>query len=154
MEKERGRSELIEIQNEVSSLMKNAREVNWELIDKEIVPKLGDFAKSDLVALELLKFSGDDDANVRDAVATGLAVLEIKDKEVINKMVKEMLIMSTDKEKFPAARAIMFLNKFRKDGVYQDMVDRAVDSFAKRADKNDWGAEILENIPEMRFVLD
>jgi hypothetical protein len=122
-------------------------------VDDEIIPDLEIKVDGNLLATELLKYSNDDDSNVRDAVATGLVIASITDDEIIETSVDAMIEMSKDNEKFPAGRSVVFLAKYKDLEKYSGRIDEAIEDFRGLVENNGWREELLENIPDLEPVL-
>jgi hypothetical protein len=141
------------VKEKVDRLMSAARDENWDLVDKEIIPDLEINVDGNLLAVELLRYSYDGDANVRDAVATGLVVASITDDEILGRSIEAMITMSKDSEKFPAGRSVVFLGKYKDLEKYSNQIDEAIEGFKGSVENNGWREELLENIPDLEPIL-
>ena len=139
--------------NLIADLFNAASEQEWETIDDEIIPQL---AKCDgnMVADQLLEYV-DETPDIRDAVATGLAVLRIKNREIKKRAIEAMIKMAEeDEEMFPAGRATVFLLGNRRDPELGNQIMAAIETFRTRAkDKKDWIEGLSENIRQLRRLL-
>ena len=139
--------------NLIANLLNAASEQEWEKIDDEIIPQL---AKSDgnIVAEQLLEYV-DETPDIRDAVATGLAVLRIKNREIKKRAIEAMIKMAEeDEEMFPSGRAAVFLLGNRRDPELGNQVMAAIETFRTRVkDKKDWIEGLSENIRQLKRLL-
>lgn len=144
----------------IDQLFEAAKSEDWDLVDTKIVPDLKKIPNANDLVDSLLNRVNDEDANIRDAVATGLVALNITDNTLLSKSIDQMIIMATtDESKFPAGRAVVFLkNTIRKisledrffgtNNEFKDKLDSAIGKFNYRVDQLGWRDELLENIPQ------
>ena len=102
-------------QNLIQRLFDAACNEDWDLIDDDLIAELVGVTDGNRMAEELLVFVEDDNPNIRDVVATSLAVLGLTEEKVKDKVVSAMVKMATgDEEIFPSGRAAVFLLKNKK----------------------------------------
>jgi hypothetical protein len=139
---------------QVNLLLSAAKLERWNQIDEIIVPTISENPDGDSIARELLRYTDDNNSNIRDAVATGLTAIKIENKSVFKKAVAEMILMATtDEEKFPAGRAALFLSKHKGDKELKLEIEEALQDFRKLVTSEGWKGELLKNIPQLNLIL-
>lgn len=142
--------EIIQYQPLLLSLLDAAKREDWDLVDKELIPKLCT-VDGDKMAKALLAYAEDESPNVRDLVATSLAQLNISDQEVVTQAIKAMVKMAgQDEEVFPAGRAAVFLiNQTGRSDEIGTLIKQTLATFAKRVEEKGWKATLEQNIPSL-----
>jgi hypothetical protein len=134
-------------------LIATAQSGDWEKVDDELVPKLKE-VEGNSMALKLLEKANDPNSDIRDVVASSLNALNIKDQEIFSKVVREMIRMaSTDQERFPAGRAVMFLLSHKDKGILTDEIRDGIEKFKKRPEISEWKDDLVENISDLTELL-
>jgi len=137
----------------ITVLIEAAKENDWEKVDNELMPQLEGFDGNQM-ARGLLRHVKDENPDVRDVVATALSPLEISDEETKKETIEAMINMaSTDKERFPAGRAAVFLLRHKQDEGYAEEIEAALASFKTTAERKRWVQDFRENIPELEEIL-
>jgi len=138
----------------INQLFEAAKSEDWELVDTKIVPDLKKIPNANGLVDTLLDKVNDKDANIRDAVATGLIALNITDDNLLSKVIDQMIFMATnDESMFPAGRAAVFLDSLRTREDFKVKIDETLTKFAGRVDELGWRDELVENIPDLESVL-
>ena len=138
----------------VNQLFEAAKSEDWDLVDSKIVPDLKNIPIGNDLVGSLLNRVNDEDANIRDAVATGLTALNITDGNLLGKAIDQMIFMAAnDESMFPAGRAIVFLSGFKDREEFKPKIDETLVKFTDRVDKLGWRDELIENIPQLESVL-
>ena len=146
-------SETIPIEQLVLSLIDAAKKEDWEKVDKQLIPQLAQ-VDGNQMAQNLFGHVNDEDPNVRDVIATGLAAFEISDNGIRKEAIDKMVVMATeDEERFPAGRAATFLLKYRQDRNFKSQVENALDVFKIRARQSGWTQDFRESIPQLDQIL-
>lgn len=137
----------------LQALFNAAKEEDWDRVDKELIPQLSKM-DGDVIAIELLRHTDDQNPNVRDVVASALTGLEISNRTVKNKTIESMMAMtSKDPLIFPSGRAAVFLLHHKKDEVMRSRIEQTLGIFRQRADVEGWTQELCKEIPELRPLL-
>jgi len=129
---------------------------NWELIDGQYRAELAG-CDGNQMAKVFLGYAGDENPNIRDAVATSLLALKITDEKVkeeaLDVMMKMMKMAKGEKEAYSAGRAAVFLLENRDNEKLGRKIERALLAFKKKVSKNDWREGLLDWIPELQGFL-
>jgi hypothetical protein len=141
----------------IDRLFTAAKGRKWTYIDTELVPELGR-VDGNIVATRLLERVDDKNPDIRDAVATAFSGLIIPDRRIFNGVVNSMIKMATtDPEKSPAGRAVMFLWKRRGDKELRKKIQKGINNFISRKEIEKWKNDLMidvEGIDELfRFKL-
>lgn len=145
---------MIENTQLVNQLFEAAKSEDWDLVDTKIVPELKKIPNGNGLVNSLLDRVNDEDANIRDAVATGLTALDITDNALLSKAVDRMIFMAiNDESEFPAGRAMVFLSGFKDREEFKPKIDETLEKFTDRVDKLGWRNELVENIPDLESIL-
>lgn len=154
MSKENSPEPMVENIQLVNQLFEAAKSEDWDLVDTKIVPDLRKVTNANGLVDSLLDRSSDEDANIRDAVATGLIALNITDNNLLGKAIDQMIFVAiNDESKFPAGRAAVFLDSLRTREDFRVKIDETLTKFTDRVDELGWKEELVENIPQMESIL-
>ncbi|HUS59913.1 MAG TPA: hypothetical protein VMX76_00805 [Nevskiaceae bacterium] len=142
----------LSVKDLTTGLIEATRRGDWGEVDNTLVPQLGGVNGSKM-AQELLEYVTDENPDVRGVVATALASLKISMAGTRKKVITEMIGMATtDTQVFPAGGAAVFLLNHSGE-TPRIKIKKAIKDFVRRAQENEWVAELTENIHELRAIL-
>ena len=142
---------LPDIKTKIIEPSANADDVTWETINQEIesLKKLSD---QNAVAKQLLDFTDDENPQVRDAVASSFAVLDITDANIFEKVANKMIFQATNpyEQIYACGRAATFLlnNQLKSEKFVP-----ALQTFKDNHQSADIKMDLIDNIPQLQILF-
>jgi len=138
--------------NPVSFIIDMAKQTkpDWDKIDQSII-SLKDY-NSNEVADNLFILADPSSASIMDAVASSFNAINLSEEGRVNKAIDLLspVCLSIDDEfTYASGRSALFLNKFKKRGEVASILDQ----FRLNVEKLNKREELIENIPNIEFIL-